>query len=50
LSQDQGSATRLPIRSKVRDLMLFCVSEPYAKLRAALGVGVEVKAEGKVGT
>ncbi len=50
LSQDQGSATRLPIRSKVRDLMLFCVSEPYSRLRAALGLGVEVKAEGRVGT
>jgi hypothetical protein len=50
LSQDQGGATRLPIRSKVRDLMLFCVSDAYSKLRAALGVGVEIKAEGRVGT
>jgi hypothetical protein len=49
LSQDQGAVTRLPIRSKVRDLMLFCVSEPYFRLRAALGLGVEVKAEGRVG-
>lgn len=47
LSQDQGAAARLPLRSKVRDLMLFCMSEPYSKLRASLGLAVEVKIEGR---
>ncbi len=47
ISQDQGAAARLPLRSKVRDLMLFCMSENYSKLRSALGLAVEVKVEGR---
>jgi golgin subfamily B member 1 len=46
-AQDQGAAARLPLRSKVRDLMIFCLSEPYFKLRQSLGISVEVKVEGR---
>ncbi len=49
-SQDQGAAARLPLRSKVRDLMIFCLSEPYFKLRQSLGLSVEVKVEGRATT
>jgi golgin subfamily B member 1 len=43
LGKDQGGAAKLPLRSKIRDLMLFCMSAEYAKLRQALGIDVQVK-------
>jgi golgin subfamily B member 1 len=46
-AQDQGAAARLPLRAKVRDLMIFCLGEPYFKLRQSLGIAVDVKAEGR---
>ncbi len=47
LSRDTGVAARLPERSKVRDLMLFCLSESFFALRQSLGLSVEIAAEGR---
>lgn len=47
LKQDPGGAARLPLRAKSRDLMLFCMSPEYAKLRAALGINIEIRVPGK---
>jgi tetratricopeptide (TPR) repeat protein len=46
-AQDQGAAARLPLRAKVRDLMTFCLGEPYFKLRQSLGLSVDVRSEGR---
>src|SRR5262249_48275487 len=45
--KDPGMATKLPLRSRIRDLMVFCLSEEYAQLRDALGVSVEVYVPGQ---
>lgn len=35
--------SRVPLRARVRDLLLFCMSADYARLRAELGLNLEVK-------
>lgn len=35
--------SRVPLRARVRDLLLFCMSADYARLRAELGLNIEVK-------
>ena len=42
LEKEQGTIVRLPLRSKIRDLMVFCLSAEYAQLREALGISVVV--------
>lgn len=47
LSRDPGVAARLPERTKVRDLLLFCLSEDFFILRRALGLAIEIPNEGR---
>jgi hypothetical protein len=47
LAKDPGVAARLPERSKVRDLMLFCLSSNFFSLRKALGLSIEIPTEGR---
>ncbi|MHB1846452.1 MAG: tetratricopeptide repeat protein [Deltaproteobacteria bacterium] len=47
LSRDVGVAARLPERSKVRDLLLFCMGESFFTLRKSVGLSVEVASEGR---
>jgi tetratricopeptide (TPR) repeat protein len=47
LAKDPGVAARLPERSKVRDLMLFCLSSNFFALRKALGLSIEIPNEGR---
>ncbi len=47
LARDPGVAARLPERSKVRDLMLFCLSSNFFSLRKALGLSIEIPTEGR---
>ncbi|MDR0967037.1 MAG: gliding motility protein [Myxococcales bacterium] len=35
--------SRVPLRARVRDLLLFCTSANYAQLRAELGLSLEVR-------
>ncbi len=42
LARDPGVAARLPERSKVRDLMLFCLSGNFFALRRALGLAIDI--------
>lgn len=46
LGKDQGAAAKLPLRARIRDLMLFCLSKEYLDLRNALGLKIEIKLPG----
>ncbi|RMG14254.1 MAG: tetratricopeptide repeat protein, partial [Deltaproteobacteria bacterium] len=46
LMEDRGGAAKLPLRSKVRELVMFCLSEEYFQLRESLGLSVEVPTRG----
>jgi hypothetical protein len=47
LAKDPGVAARLPERSKVRDLMLFCLSQSFFSLRKELGLAIDIPTEGR---
>ena len=42
LMEDKGGAAKLPLRSKVRELVMFCLSEEYFTLRESLGLAVDI--------
>lgn len=42
IEKDGGTMVKLPLRSKIRDLMVFCLSSEFAQLREALGISVVV--------
>ncbi|GEM_PF-356539 len=39
----KDAISRVPLRSRCRDLLLFCMSADYARLRAELGLNIEIK-------
>ncbi len=41
--QREGDDGRVALKTKVRDLALFCLSPEYAQLRAALGLKIEIR-------
>lgn len=43
LMDDRGGAAKLPLRTKVRELVMFCLSEEYFHLREALGLALEIQ-------
>jgi golgin subfamily B member 1 len=47
LMEDRGGAAKLPLRSKVRELVMFCLSEEYFALREALGLAVEIQTQAR---
>jgi tetratricopeptide (TPR) repeat protein len=47
MEKDNGMAVKLPLRAKIRDLMVFSLSAEFAQLREALGVNVEVVLPGQ---
>jgi hypothetical protein len=47
LEKDSGMAVKLAARSKIRDLMVFCLSQEYSQLRQALGLNLEVRIPGQ---
>jgi tetratricopeptide (TPR) repeat protein len=49
LSRETGSAARVPLRSRIRDMMLFCLSPEHIELRRALGLKIEIKVAGGAG-
>jgi tetratricopeptide (TPR) repeat protein len=42
IEKDPGTAVKLPPRSKIRDLMVFCLSPELMQLREALGINAVV--------
>ncbi|MDF1566326.1 MAG: tetratricopeptide repeat protein [Deltaproteobacteria bacterium] len=42
LMEDKGGAAKLPFRTKVRDLVMFCLSEEFFQVREALGLAVQI--------
>jgi hypothetical protein len=46
LGKDPGAAAKLPLRARIRDLMMFLLSKEYSDLRAALGLKIEIKLPG----
>ena len=42
IEKEQGTVVRLPLRSKIRDLMVFALSSEFFQLREALGLSVVV--------
>ncbi|MBI5542804.1 MAG: tetratricopeptide repeat protein, partial [Deltaproteobacteria bacterium] len=46
LSKDVGAAAKLPLRARIRDLMMFCLSKEHLELRGALGLKIEIKLPG----
>lgn len=46
LGKDPGAAAKLPLRARIRDLLIFCLSKEYLELRNALGLKIEIKLPG----
>ena len=47
LMEDRGGAAKLPLRSKVRELVMFCLSEAYFQLRQELGIALQIPGQGR---
>jgi hypothetical protein len=42
----RDSSSKVPLRARSRDLLLFTLSPEFAELRAALGLKIEIKLPG----
>ena len=47
LMEDRGGAAKLPLRTKVRELVMFCLSEAYFQLREELGIALQIPGQGR---